>query len=91
MGMGKYQWELFALCGGGWMADNLWLQGVALTLPQLSAEFGVSETEVRYTTLALFLGLCIGASCKSTYYFQAILQLIIFKSGEPRPTLSVVA
>ncbi|KAH7389691.1 major facilitator superfamily domain-containing protein [Phaeosphaeria sp. MPI-PUGE-AT-0046c] len=62
MGMGKYQWELFALCGGGWMADNLWLQGVALTLPQLSAEFGISETEVRYTTLALFLGLCIGAS-----------------------------
>lgn len=26
MGMGRYQWELFALCGGGWMADNLWLQ-----------------------------------------------------------------
>lgn len=24
--MGKYQWKLFALCGGGWMADNLWLQ-----------------------------------------------------------------
>jgi MFS family permease len=62
MGMGRYQWQLFALCGGGWMADNLWLQGVALTLPQLSAEFGVTETEVRYTTLALFLGLCIGAS-----------------------------
>jgi len=60
--MGRYQWQLFALCGGGWMADNLWLQGVALTLPQLSAEFGVSETEVRYTTLSLFLGLCIGAS-----------------------------
>jgi len=26
MGVGRYQWELFALCGGGWMADNLWLQ-----------------------------------------------------------------
>jgi MFS family permease len=38
------------------------IEGVALTLPQLSAEFGVSETEVRYTTLSLFLGLCIGAS-----------------------------
>ncbi|KAF2833534.1 MFS general substrate transporter [Ophiobolus disseminans] len=62
MGMGRYQWELFILCGGGWMADNLWLQGIALTLPQLSVEFGVSETEVRYTTLSLFLGLCIGAS-----------------------------
>lgn len=62
MGMGRYQWELFALAGMGWFADNCWLQGVALTLPQLSVEFGVSESEVRYTTLALFLGLCIGAS-----------------------------
>ncbi|KAL5428043.1 hypothetical protein PMIN04_000987 [Paraphaeosphaeria minitans] len=62
MGMGRYQWQLFVLCGCGWMADNLWLQGVALTLPSLSAEFSVSENEVRYTTLALFLGLCIGAS-----------------------------
>jgi hypothetical protein len=26
MGMGRYQWELFFLCGCGWMADNLWLQ-----------------------------------------------------------------
>jgi MFS family permease len=62
MGMGRYQWQLFMLTGCGWLADNLWLQGVALTLPQLSVEFGLSETQVRYTTLALFLGLCIGAS-----------------------------
>ncbi|KAJ4294305.1 hypothetical protein N0V90_007995 [Kalmusia sp. IMI 367209] len=62
MGMGRYQWQLFVLCGCGWLADNLWLQGVALTLPSISAEFGVSENEVRYTTLSLFLGLCIGAS-----------------------------
>jgi MFS family permease len=33
-----------------------------LTLPQISVEFGLSETEVRYTTLSLFFGLCIGAS-----------------------------
>jgi len=26
MGMGRYQWQLFFLCGLGWMADNLWLQ-----------------------------------------------------------------
>ncbi|PTU25043.1 hypothetical protein P175DRAFT_0451310 [Aspergillus ochraceoroseus IBT 24754] len=62
IGMGRYQWELFALCGFGWLADNLWLQGVALTLPQLSLEFGVSDSQVRFTTCALFLGLCIGAS-----------------------------
>ncbi|KZF24278.1 MFS general substrate transporter [Xylona heveae TC161] len=62
IGMGRYNWQLFALCGFGWFADNLWLQGVALTLPSLSAEFGVDTTNVRYTTLATFLGLCIGAS-----------------------------
>ena len=41
---------------------SLWLQGVALTLPSLSTEFGVSSEHVRYTTCALFVGLCIGAS-----------------------------
>ena len=61
VGMGNYQWRLFVLCGFGWLADNLWLQGVALTLPSLSREFGVSSTHVRYTTLSLFTGLCCGA------------------------------
>ncbi|RAL00566.1 putative sugar transporter [Aspergillus ibericus CBS 121593] len=62
IGMGRYQWELFALCGFGWLADNLWLQGVALTLSPIAQEFGVSTTWVRFTTCSLFLGLCIGAS-----------------------------
>ncbi|GME23352.1 General substrate transporter [Neofusicoccum parvum] len=62
IGMGRYQWELFALCGFGWTADNLWLQGVALTLPKLTAEFGIDSNTIRYTTLSLFTGLCIGAS-----------------------------
>ncbi|KAI4112518.1 MAG: hypothetical protein LQ345_006343 [Seirophora villosa] len=62
IGMGRYQWELFVLCGFGWLADNMWLQGVALTLPGLTSEFGPSETNVRYTTCATFIGLCLGAS-----------------------------
>lgn len=36
-------------------------QGVSLTLPSLSAEFGVAEKTVRYTTSALFAGLCFGS------------------------------
>lgn len=52
IGMGKYQWQLFVLCGFGWLADNLWLQGVALSLNSLSQEFGISASNVRYTTLA---------------------------------------
>ncbi|KAL8942834.1 MAG: hypothetical protein Q9216_001449 [Gyalolechia sp. 2 TL-2023] len=62
IGMGKYQWSLFILCGFGWLADNMWLQAVALTLPGLTDTFGPSVTLVRYTTCALFIGLCIGAS-----------------------------
>ncbi|KAH6690640.1 membrane transporter [Plectosphaerella plurivora] len=61
IGMGLYNWQLFALCGFGWFADNLWMQGVSLTLPSLTADFGVPEKTVRYTTSALFLGLCFGS------------------------------
>lgn len=62
IGMGTYNWQLFALCGFGWFADNLWLQGVSLTLPSLSAEFHVSEKMIRYTTSAVFVGLSLGSS-----------------------------
>ncbi|KAJ5109512.1 hypothetical protein N7456_006187 [Penicillium angulare] len=62
IGMGPYQWGLFVLCGMGWVADNLWLQGVALTLTQLAMEFGVSQTDSRFATVSLFVGLTIGAS-----------------------------
>ena len=37
-------------------------QGVALTLPSIAEEFGISDTKVRYTTCAVFTGLCVGAS-----------------------------
>ncbi|KAG6041701.1 hypothetical protein E4U41_002784 [Claviceps citrina] len=61
VGMGRYNWQLFFLCGFGWFADNLWLQGVSLTLPSLSAEFEISEKSVRYTTSACFVGLSLGS------------------------------
>lgn len=59
--MGSYNWQLFILCGFGWLADNLWLQGVSLTLPSLSGEFGISEKTVRFTTSAVFIGLSAGS------------------------------
>ncbi|KAK1778999.1 major facilitator superfamily domain-containing protein [Copromyces sp. CBS 386.78] len=61
IGMGRYNWQLFVLCGFGWFADNLWMQGISLTLPSLSAEFDISEKTVRYTTSFLFGGLCFGS------------------------------
>ncbi|RKF62637.1 putative MFS-type transporter PB1E7.08c [Erysiphe neolycopersici] len=60
IGMGRYNWNLFFLCGIGWLFDNLWLQQVALTLPSLSDEFNISNNDVRYTTCYLFVGLCLG-------------------------------
>ncbi|KAL6873272.1 major facilitator superfamily domain-containing protein [Trichoderma longibrachiatum] len=61
IGMGRYNWHLFILCGFGWFADNLWLQGVSLTLPSLSAEFDIPEKTVRYTTSSCFIGLSLGS------------------------------
>jgi len=59
--MGRYNWQLFLVCGFGWFADNLWLQGASLTLPSLSGRFDIDEKRVRLTTSALFTGLSVGS------------------------------
>ncbi|CUS12276.1 unnamed protein product [Tuber aestivum] len=61
IGMGPYTWRLFALCGFGWFADNMWLQGLALILTSIQREFGIEDSRIGYTTCALFAGLCCGA------------------------------
>ncbi|KIS68915.1 uncharacterized protein UMAG_02900 [Mycosarcoma maydis] len=61
IGMGKVQWQLFLLSGWGWMADNLWLQGVAIILPQVSREFNI-QSNIRWMTFALYCGLICGAA-----------------------------
>ncbi|EST05192.1 Major facilitator superfamily [Kalmanozyma brasiliensis GHG001] len=61
IGMGKVQWQLFFLSGWGWMADNLWLQGVAIILPQVSREFNI-ESNIRWMTFSLYMGLILGAA-----------------------------
>ncbi|PAV18907.1 MFS general substrate transporter [Pyrrhoderma noxium] len=60
IGFGRYQWELFILSGFGWLADNLWLQGVAVILPQVQEDLAPSRIE--YVTLSLYVGLILGAT-----------------------------
>lgn len=60
IGFGRYQWQLFILTGLGWLADNLWLQGVAVVLPQVQQELLPSRVE--FATLALYVGLILGAT-----------------------------
>ncbi|KAJ4474237.1 MFS general substrate transporter [Lentinula aciculospora] len=60
IGFGRYQWQLFVLTGLGWAADDIWLQGVAIILPQIENE--LKPVRVEYATMALFAGLILGAS-----------------------------
>ncbi|KAJ7229966.1 MFS general substrate transporter [Mycena pura] len=60
IGFGRYQLQLFFLTGLGWAADNIWLQGVAIILPQIKNE--LNPTRVEFATMSLFIGLIVGAS-----------------------------
>ncbi|KAL0067347.1 hypothetical protein AAF712_005575 [Marasmius tenuissimus] len=60
VGFGRYQMQLFMLTGLGWMADNVWMQAAFIILPQIRNEMNPSRVE--YTTLALYVGLILGAS-----------------------------
>ncbi|THV05875.1 MFS general substrate transporter [Dendrothele bispora CBS 962.96] len=60
IGFGRYQIQLFLLTGLGWAADNIWLQGVAIILPQIQKELNPSRVE--FTTLSLYVGLILGAT-----------------------------
>ncbi|KII84380.1 hypothetical protein PLICRDRAFT_117909 [Plicaturopsis crispa FD-325 SS-3] len=60
IGFGRYQIQLFILSGFGWTADNIWLQGVAVVLSQVSLE--LNPVRVEYASLALYVGLILGAA-----------------------------
>ncbi|KAI9352814.1 major facilitator superfamily domain-containing protein [Obelidium mucronatum] len=62
IGMGSYQWRLFVLCGFGWFADNMWLQGVSVVIPALRREFGLSETEMGVGSSFVMLGMMVGSA-----------------------------
>ena len=41
MGMGRYQWCLWGLCGFGYLLDLLWAQAFGLVLGPLGNELGI--------------------------------------------------
>ena len=41
MGMGRYQWFLWSLCGFGYLLDLLWAQAFNLILTPLEQELGI--------------------------------------------------
>ncbi|KAI0668946.1 MFS general substrate transporter [Trametes maxima] len=58
LGMGRYQWWLFAVAGFGWFADSVWPLLGGLILSPVVSEFDFSGP---FLSLALNIGLFVGA------------------------------
>ncbi|TFK93073.1 MFS general substrate transporter [Polyporus arcularius HHB13444] len=61
IGMGSYQWTLLCLCGFGWLADNMWIQAIAIVLPRVQQHFSVSDGFIGTLSSSMFGGMMFGA------------------------------
>ncbi|EMD31441.1 major facilitator superfamily protein mfs4 [Gelatoporia subvermispora B] len=61
IGMGSYQWTLLSLCGFGWMADNMWIQAIAIVLPRVQQHFAVRDSYIGTLSSSMFAGMMFGA------------------------------
>ncbi|KAJ2935233.1 hypothetical protein H1R20_g1861, partial [Candolleomyces eurysporus] len=61
IGMGSYQWTLLSLCGLGWMADNMWIQAIAIILPRVQQHYSVPDSYIGMVSSSMFGGMMIGA------------------------------
>ncbi|KAF8644666.1 hypothetical protein AX16_008326 [Volvariella volvacea WC 439] len=61
IGMGSYQWTLLSLCGFGWMADNMWIQAMAIILPRVQRHYSVPDNYIGALSSSMFAGMMVGA------------------------------
>ncbi|KAI9890880.1 MAG: hypothetical protein M1814_003519 [Vezdaea aestivalis] len=61
MGMGRYQWMLWFLCGFGYFLDLLWAEALALIASPMQKEMGFSDSDLANLFVAFSAGLCSGA------------------------------
>ncbi|KAG1723017.1 major facilitator superfamily domain-containing protein [Suillus paluster] len=61
IGMGSYQWTLLSLCGFGWMADNMWIQAIAIILPRVQQHYSVPDNYIGTLSSSMFAGMMFGA------------------------------
>ena len=61
MGMGRYQWCIFFLCGFGYLLDLMWAQAFGLAAPALQQELGFSDAALGNIFSSFSAGLTAGA------------------------------
>ncbi|KAI0229217.1 hypothetical protein L0F63_004522 [Massospora cicadina] len=61
IGFGKFQKQMLLLCGLGWLADNMWLQCVAVILPRVQQHFQVPNSLIGLLSSSIFLGMMVGS------------------------------
>jgi MFS family permease len=61
MGMGRYQWSLWALCGLGYLIDLMWAQAFGLVLSPMQQELGFGDDQTGNLSTAFSAGLTAGA------------------------------
>jgi MFS family permease len=61
MGLGKYQWCLWSLCGLGYMIDLMWAQAFGLVLSPIQQELGFGNDQTGNLSTAFSAGLTAGA------------------------------
>jgi MFS family permease len=61
MGMGRYQWSLWTLCGLGYLIDLMWAQAFGLILSPLQQELGFGNSQTGNLSVMFSVGLTTGA------------------------------
>lgn len=61
LGMGRYQWYVWSLCGFGYFLDLLWAQAFGLVLGPLQQELGFSDGQSGKISTSFNAGLTAGS------------------------------
>jgi MFS family permease len=61
MGMGRYQWSIWVLCGCGYLIDLMWAQAFGLVLSPIQQELGFGADQTGKLSTAFSIGLTAGA------------------------------
>ncbi|ORZ16921.1 major facilitator superfamily domain-containing protein [Absidia repens] len=67
VGYGRFHTTLLVLCGFGWLADNMWLQTVAIILPRVQEHFDVDDKWIGTLSSSLFTGMMLGSFFWGSY------------------------